>query len=406
MSVEELRWASARAARELIATAAGSDWRGPDPYDGLLYPWPSVLRGGRRRRQAIVQLHARAPFDVRRLYRRREQPRIAKALALFGQAALRLDAARAQLDADSIDLAIREWGVQALTLLADDRDAGPAWGYPFDVQTRWSFYPAGAPNVIVTAFAADALAEAGARLKRASFLDRARDAACWALDHAFNERAGIFCYHEHSDAIIHNANLLAARMVWSQLGDDVRARSAVAQAVERSLAAQSPDGTWGYGEGPGLGWNDSFHTGFVLGALADMCDVDSAVRDALARGASAYVECFFGPDGQARLWPRRAYPEDAHAAGTGLSTLASLYRVGLVDRDVIAALARRVASTMVVDGHAIWRRGRWAASRVSYIRWCDAHVARGLADVALLPIDRARPLAVPRTDANVGRAMN
>ena len=40
------------------------------------------------------------------------------------------------------------------------------WGYPWDVQTRWSFYPAGSPNVVVTAFAASGLLEGAAALDR------------------------------------------------------------------------------------------------------------------------------------------------------------------------------------------------------------------------------------------------
>jgi hypothetical protein len=334
-----------------------------------------MLRGGPRRRQAIVQLHARAPFDLRRLYRRREHPRIAKALGLFGQAALCLDEV-------SPDVEILAAGRQALTLLATDESAGDAWGYPFDVQTRWSFYPAGSPNVVVTSFAARALAAAGARLSEESFRERARRAARWTLERTFNQQTGTFSYHERSDTIIHNANLLAARLVWSQLREDEAARGAVSRAVERSLAAQAPDGTWGYGEGAGLEWNDSFHTGFVLGSLVDLRDVDGAVDDALARGAGTYAERFFGPRGQARLWPDRPYPEDAHAAGTGLSTLASLTALELIDPALLALVAARVLAGTVVGGHALWRRGRWSTIRVPYLRWCDAHVALGLADAS------------------------
>ncbi len=73
----------------LLAQAARQDWRGPDPYDGLYFAWPGWLTGGRRRRQAIVQAHARAPVDIRRLYRR-THPRIAKALGVFGSVGMRL----------------------------------------------------------------------------------------------------------------------------------------------------------------------------------------------------------------------------------------------------------------------------------------------------------------------------
>ncbi len=367
--------ALADCAGQMVHTAAAAQWRGPDPYDGLLHRWPAALRAGARRRQAIVQLHARAPIDLRRLYRRREQPRIAKALGLFGSAALRLDALRP-------DAEVRAAGERALRLLVEDDSAGEAWGYPFDVQTRWSFYPAGSANVVVTSFAACALDEAGRRWSERRFLERAGGAARWTLERTFDERLGAFCYHEHSDTVIHNANLLAARLVWRQLREDSAAAEAVRRAVERSLAAQSRDGAFRYGEGASLEWNDSFHTGFVLASLAEMIDVDSAVLDAVRRGASFYTERFFGPRGEARLWPGKRFPEDAHAAGTGLSTLASLNALDLADRALLSLVGERVVGSTVRDGHAVWRRNRIGSIRVPYIRWCDAHVALGLADAA------------------------
>ena len=59
--------------------------------------------------------------------------------------------------------------LDALETLDGDRSAGErAWGYHWDMQTRWSFYPAGSPNVVVTAFACSAPARgrAGARAPR------------------------------------------------------------------------------------------------------------------------------------------------------------------------------------------------------------------------------------------------
>ena len=156
------------AALALSESAARAGFRGPDPFDGLWWSWPRALAGGRRRRQAIAQLHARAPFDVRRLYRRRH-PRTAKALGVFASVE-----ARAQRLAHTA--APRDAGLRAVELLDADRDAGPdGWGYPWDVQTRWSFYPAGSPNVVVTAFAASGLLEVGAGMGRG---DLARSRAC------------------------------------------------------------------------------------------------------------------------------------------------------------------------------------------------------------------------------------
>jgi hypothetical protein len=361
-----------RRAIELVESAATAGWRGSDPYDGLWWGWPRMLTGGRRRRQAIAQLHARSPVDVRRLYRR-ERPLIPKALAVFAAASLRLrtltgDERFAELARDALD-----------RLDADRRAGDAAWGYHWDVQTRWSFYAGGSPNVVVTAFAARALGEGADALAEPRLRERAVKAARWTLDELYLPHDGHFAYHRGSDALIHNASLLGARVV-HELIPGPAARERVARAVGRTLAAQRPDGSWPYGEG--IAFTDSFHTGFVLDCLCTLRDVDPAVDDAIARGAAYYAERFFGSDGSASLWPSRRYPLDAHSAGTGLTSLSVLVRHGHADGDLLRRVAERTARDMVRRGHAVFRRYRWGRTTVRYVRWCDAHVALGLADAA------------------------
>jgi hypothetical protein len=363
-----------RAAHGLLAKAASQDWRGPDPYDGLYFRWPAWLTGGRRRRQAIVQAHVRAPFDIRRPYRR-THPRIAKALAVFGSVGMRLGGG-AGPDATALGLA-------ALDLLDADRTAGAAaWGYPFDVQTRWSFYPAGSPNVVVTSFAVQGLLEGAAGGDRAALRARAVAAARWVLDELWVARGGFFAYHPTAGVNIHNANLLGAVCVHHALGEDPAVRERVSRAVDRTLAAQAPDGGFPYGEGAGLEWRDSFHTGFVLRCLMEMETIDSAIGDAVRRGAESYLT-FFDAAGRAKLYAEREHPEDAHSAGTGLSTLALLSGRGAVDPAVLARVTTRTVTAGLRGGHAVARRYRWGATTTHYLRWCDAHVALGLADAAL-----------------------
>ena len=125
--------------------------------------WSAGAVVGRR----VVQVHARSPVDVRRLYRRRH-PLIPKALGVFALG-------RGPRAPPHAAPPRRELGLRAVELLDADRSAGPdAWGYPWDVQTRWSFYPAGSPNVVATAFAASGLLEAGAAARAAvDLVDRA-----------------------------------------------------------------------------------------------------------------------------------------------------------------------------------------------------------------------------------------
>jgi hypothetical protein len=361
----------AAAAAGLLESAA-PDWKGSDPYDGLWWPWPAPLTGGPRRRQAIMQVHARSPIDLRRLYRS-ERPLIPKALGIFGSVGLRL---RRLSGEERFGTLARN----ALALLDTDRSAGDeAWGYHWDMQTRWSFYPGGSPNVVVTFFAARGLAEAADELGEPGFGTRAEAAARWTLDTLYLPSRGIFAYHPGSEVLIHNASLLGARIVHTQLPGGA-GEAQVASAVERTLAGQAADGSWPYGER--IAFVDSFHTGYVLDCLCALRDVDPAVGAAVARGAEYYAERFFAADGSARLWPDRRYPLDAHSAGTGLTSLATLVRHGFADRDLLRRVAERTAADGVRDGHAIHRRYRFGRSTVRYIRWCDAHVALGLADAA------------------------
>jgi hypothetical protein len=377
------------AAVTLAEQAASAHFRGPDPYDALWYSWPRALAAGPRRRQVLIQLHARAPLDIRRLYRRRH-PRTAKALGIFASVGAR--AHRLTGQQQPLEIALR-----ALELLTGDRTAGPrAWGYPFDMQTRWSFYAAGSPNVVATTFAASGLWESADVLRRPDFSARATESARWALEELWVEPQGYFAYHPARPVNIHNANLLGAWLVHVGLAGDEAAADRVARAVDRTLAAQRPDGSWPYGEGDRLGWADSFHSGYVLTLLARLRSVDGRIDEALARGAQHYCG-FFDPAGRARLWTDRPYPEDGHSAGTGLTTLATLLRRDVIERDLLERVAARTIAAGVKGGHAVHRRHRWWRTRVSYLRWCDAHVALGLVDAAAA-LRGEDDLAPPRRD--------
>jgi hypothetical protein len=352
----------------LCAGAAASGWSGPDIYDALGANWPRFLVAGKRRRQALIQLHARLPVDIRPLSRRSHRP-IAKALALFALADLRL-----------VRLGVAEAAprsTDALERIDADRSAGPAaWGYPWDMQTRWSFYAKDSPNVVATAFAIAALAEGG-------HAHRVQAAARWVQDALYVEDLGVYGYHPGSRAVIHNATLLGARAAWVARDSDPRVRPAVGRAVARTLAAQRPDGSFPYGEGPGLEWVDSFHTAYVLECLTDLDEVDSSIRSAVERGADYWTRHFFDESGRALLRPNRPFPEDAHSAGSALTALVRLRAAGIDTSDLIERIAQRTADTMVRGSYAIHRRYRWGPTRVRYVRWAGGHVALGLANAAL-----------------------
>jgi hypothetical protein len=360
-------------ATRLAEQAGNLRWEGPDPFDGLWWNWPRPLVATRGRRLIVFHAHARSPVDLRRLYRSRH-PQLAKALALFASAGLRIAALTG-------DERIRALSIEALELLCADRRAGAlAWGYPFDTEHRWASVPANTPSLVPTAFAVAALLEGERATGRGEFGDRARAAGQWVLDELWQPERGHFAYHVNSPLNIHNANLLGAALVFATHQD---ALEPVRRAVEASLAAQARDGSWPYGDASGnLGWVDSFHTGYVLCCLDQLETVSPAIPQAIARGAD-YYRRFIGPVGEARLWPHRPYPEDGHSGGTALTALAMLRRRGLIEREFLERVAGRFLAVGIRDGHVVHRRYRGGLrSTVRYLRWCDAHGALGLADAA------------------------
>ena len=236
--------------------------------------------------------------------------------------------------------------------------------------------------MVVTAFVFAALREAAEWWPDGPYAERAERAARWLVDRTWLESGGYFVYHPGSNVNIHNANLLAARAAMEAFPEDTHVRQLVTRAVEQTLAAQPADGSFPYGVGRNLGFVDSFHTGYVLDCLTALRHVDPAIENAIGRGASYWLEHFFREDGGAMLWPDKRYPEDGHSTGTALTTLAALNAAGQDHGPAMARLGARALSSGLYRDQAVCRRYGRLRTTVRYMRWCDAHLALGLANAA------------------------
>src|SRR5207247_2907 len=208
---------------------------------------------------------------------------------------------------------------------------GVGWGYPFPWQSRSFYLPAGTPTVVVTAFAGEAFLDAHAATGDGRCLSMALD-ACRFIREALNrteDSSGVCLSYSPLDrSAVYNASLLGARLL-TLTGQRARRPDLVEWArplVAYILARQRKDGSWPYGEADNQGWTDSFHTGFVLGAL----DVyrratgDKAVAETVERGARFYAARLFGPSGEPYYYSDRRYPYDIHRAAQGVLTFLQL----------------------------------------------------------------------------------
>lgn len=333
----------------LESFARSRNFCGPDPYDSLSAPLarfvPATLP-----RQAVVQIVRRSRFDIRRLLRI-EPIRMTKTLALFAHAYGLVD-----------DSKYTAQVAELLDALGRSQTDEGGWGYEFDVQTRWGYYPAGSPNIVVTAFVLESFAHHGFDEDVCS---RARE---WLTNQMWHP-SGFFRYVPSNDTLVHNANLLGARAlarVASGTDDDER----VARAVAVTLAARPPDGLWPYGARPGLEWVDSFHTCYILDSLTDLPAAALPDTDlpALVR---SWFATFVSPDGVVAYYADGSGPIDVHNIASSVDLMARYW--SHVDGPAARKAVESLLDLQRPDGSFA------APGRVSYMRWDNAHAFRALA---------------------------
>ena len=310
---------------------------GFDPFDALRGTRvPGFVRAWPRARQIVIQLRKRSAWDL--------GPLLGVRPFLMAKTVGAFLAAEARQVAAGVPAAAPE--AIASVLLGDStvaRHDDGSWGYEFDVQTRWAFYPAGSANLISTYFCARGLGEAGLACEVPQWHARMLAGARF-VDERLRTQQGWFRYTVDSDVLVHNANLLGAGLVAaaaSLTGDGVMLERAL-EAASVTIASQRPDGSWPYGRRGDLDWCDNFHTAYNLDGLliAWLASGDTGVASSLRRGTEYWMSTFFEADGAPRYFSDSAKPYDVHCAGTAIDVASRLAACGFGGGD----LARNVAA--------------------------------------------------------------
>ncbi len=355
------------------------DWRGYDPYDALNSPVAPVLSLGRPLgRRLLMQAVKLSPLNLRPVLGIRPSWN-AKALALVASGYARLWAAGGEERS-------REQARRWLAWLADNHggdEEGMAWGYNFDVQTRVFAYARGTPNAIATSFAAHAFMDAWELMGEEQARAPALRAASYLTSRMLDDGSPrpFFRYLPDEGELVHNANLLACAVLAraARLSGERSLLEPAARALEVSVAAQRPDGSWPYADAQGHDWVDNFHTGYVLDSLAECARSLPELQEPLERGVAYWERELFLPDGTPKYFPHRVLPLDAHCYATAVDTWLSL-----TDRYPRALeRAERVARLLVErmldrSGYVHFQRRRLWTNRVPLVRWSTAPAFRAL----------------------------
>lgn len=361
------------------------DYAGIDPFDALNgRHLPASLRGNARARQVVIQAAKRSPIDLRPALGVPPR-RLAKALGVIASGYGSLADAGWPGPARERATGLLDWLLADRTRSADQR----AWGYEFDVQTRWAFYPAGTPNIVVTTFVGNAFLDWHERGGDPAYLAVAKSAADYLCEVLLVEDRGrsYFAYVPGVSTLIHNANLLGcgflARLAHVS-GDEGLAAIARGAAVV-TVQAQDSRGFWPYGEGPHLQWVDGFHTTYVLGGLYDVWRTtgDAEALASLEKGMGAYIEGLFAQGGVPKYSTVSLYPVDIHSAASAITILLRVAEVDERSEEVARGVARwTIANLYDPTGYFYYQKTRWYTNRIPYVRWSQAHMFAALGTLA------------------------
>ena len=370
----------------LEAWGSTRGWVGPDPYEGLNARRGGPLRRSPLGRRILIQAVKRSPLDLRRPLGVEPELDAASVAHVLAARAGRGDSAGV------------EWAVERLLGLRVAAFDEPCWGYHFDVETRFFFYPRTSPNTIATAFAAEALLDAHALTGRAELLEIATGAGDFFLEHVGLNPAGagegFFGYFPGDRTPIHNASALAAALLarLASLTGRADLRDAAVAAIGFVVAHQRADGAWPYAEGEGRDWVDGLHTGYVLDAVRSCAELlaDDGLASAYERGRTYYAERLFLADGTPKFFADAVHPIDGQYAAQAIRTFSAaaadgpdwLERAWRTYGFAAARLSRD-------DGAFAFQRHRLRLDRTPHVRWVQAPMLDAMSRL-LLATEAAR----------------
>lgn len=375
------------ALRATLDWSRARDYSGHEKHDGLNSPLLMRLCGGHRlTRLVAIQAVMRSPLNLRGLLGVRAHQNC-KGLALFAQAWMDL----AELDpTDPLPAAHAREVLELLLARRSPRGAlhGRAWGYAYPWQDPGFHAPAGTPNAVVSAFACEALLDAHARDGDPRWLE-AVDEAVGFFTHdlqRLKDSPEELCLSymplpmrmRVMDVSILIASVLARHARAS--GDD--AHMPMARRLLRYVLGQQTDyHAWWYTDPPGDSRirHDNYHTGFILDALWRWMQTtgEHEHEDRYRAGLDYYRRQLFSDAGEPHWMNDQRYPFDVHGAAQGILSFAR-------HSDRYPGFAERVAGWALAnlyhpDGRFLYQRHRWYTKRITFMRWCNAWMARALA---------------------------
>lgn len=298
------------------------DYKGYEPFDGLLSYLHPLTFGNQLLEQILQQTIRQSPFELRHILGVKPQEST-KGMGYISRGYLNLYKITSEKKYKDKTYYCLDWLIKNRTQKYQDY----SWGNHFDYASRGGRMPKFEPTIVWTSLIGQAFLDAYETFKDEKYLDVAKSICRWiiSLPREKTETGTCISYVYPAQSSIHNSNMLGAGMLarTSKITGDKSNLPLAKDAMLYSCTRQNPDGAWYYGHDPKYHWVDNFHSGYNLDALK--CYIDNSgdrdFEENLARGYQYFKNHFFEDNGLPKYYYNRAYPLDIQCASQAIDTL-------------------------------------------------------------------------------------
>ena len=374
----------------VLRSARDKDYNGYSKFDALNSPFLRTLSMDNKwLRLFFTQLVNRSPFHIRPLLgvQRSRNP---KGIALFIRAYLFLYTVTGTDDYRREAENLLEW-------LAENRaprSKHASWGYNFIWQNTMFVQDAHEPNCVVSVYGGEAFIHAFRLLQDPKYLQMARDVADFIMEElpvlfSSEDEMAIGYVMGEVNSVVLNINALAGAFlakVWAHTREPELAQCSE-KLIRHTVNRRTPYHAWyySYPKDKSPIRHDNYHTGMILDALMEYSEErqDEQFMDVYWKGLDYYRNNLFEPDGAPRWMNDKRYPLDVHGAAQGIITFskAAGQEPGFI------STARKIADWALGNLYRrrtcdfAYRKGRFMTWDYSLMRWCNAWMAKALAEM-------------------------
>lgn len=355
------------------------NFRGYDPYDTLLSPFPFKSLG-KWGPILATQIQKRNPINIRPFLgiKKGINP---KAFGLFLHAYSLLYSQ----EKNSNYLKKMNYFYDWLKNNSSSGYKGISWGYNFPWANPEQYLKSFVPSTVVTGFVCRGLFNFYKATKNnevISVLGKAKEFVLDEVPSYEDETGKSISYTPLLRDVCYNASLHAGEILAMNyfFNPDEKLKKIIIDIVNFVVHRQKEDGSWAYSEDPVTG-NErqqiDFHQGYIIESIYEIKNLvniqNESWESAIKKGLTYYRSKQFFASGQS-LWriPKK-YPVEIHNQSQGIITFAKLkdYDYEYID------FARVVATWSIKNmqnkkGYFYYRINRFYKNRISYMRWSQA----------------------------------